>query len=259
MHRNHGKFCWYELMTTDVPAAERFYASVLGWTARDSGMTGQDYTLVHAADRPVAGLMAIPTEAAGMPPAWSTYIFAGDIEATARDAADKGGTICRAPADIPGVGRFAVVADPTGAVFCLFSSDDDGPEAAGMMAPGHVGWHELMAGDLDKAWAFYAALFGWTKTAAYDMAEGGGSGVYQLFATGGGEAVGGIMTKPAEIPAPPHWGLYFVVEGLDAAGSRVTGGGGRILMGPMEVPGGAFILSCADPQGAHFSLVSATR
>lgn len=259
MHKNHGKFCWYELMTTDVPAAERFYGSVLGWTMRDSGMPGQHYMLAYAGDRQVAGLMAIPAEAAGMPPSWSAYVYAGDIEETARAVADKGGTVHRAPADIPGVGRFAVVADPHGAIFCLFSTDDDGPEAPPMMTPGHIGWHELMAGDLDEAWPFYSELFGWTKDTAYDMAEGGGKGVYQLFSVRGGDAVGGMMTKPAEMPAPPHWGLYFVVDGLDAAGSRVTEGGGRILMGPMEVPGGAWILNCTDPQGAYFALVSMKR
>lgn len=259
MHKNHGKFCWYELMTGDVAAAGRFYGSVLGWTARDSGMPGQDYTLAYAGDRQVAGIMAIPAEAAGMPPAWSAYVYAGDIDETAKAIAGKGGAVYRAPADIPGVGRFAVVADPHGAVFCLFGTDDDGPEASPSMSPGHVNWHELMAGDLDAVWPFYSELFGWTKGAAYDMAESGGKGVYQLFSVGGGDAVGGMMTKPESMPGSPHWALYFGVNGLDAAARRVTEGGGRILMGPMEVPGGAWILNCTDPQGAYFALTSMNR
>lgn len=256
MHKDHGKFCWYELMTDDVAAAERFYGAVLGWTTRDAGMPGQPYTLASAGDRQVAGLMATPPQAGGMPPAWLAYVFAGDIEATARAVKEKGGTIHRPPQDIPGVGRFAVAADPHDAVFCLFTSDDTAPEPPPMMAAGHVGWHELMAGDLDEAWAFYSPLFGWTKNTAVDVP---GGGVYQLFAVGDGEAVGGMMTKPAEMQAPPAWGLYFTLDGLDAAGRRVSEGGGRILMGPMEVPGGAWILNCVDPQGAHFSLVSMAR
>ena len=258
MHRDNGKFCWYELMTTDVAAAERFYASVVGWSTRDSGMEGMNYTLAYAGESQVAGLMAIPPEAQGMPPAWIGYVFTDDIEATVKDVAANGGQIHRQPEDIPGIGRFAVVADPHGATFSLFSTDDRGPDLPAMMTPGHVGWNELMAGDLDSAWDFYARTFGWTKDMAVDMSEGG-MGTYQTFAVRGGDAIGGMMTVPAGMSAPPFWGYYFVVEGLDAAGKRVTDGGGQILMGPMEVPGGAWIINCLDPQGAHFSLVAMAR
>lgn len=257
MHKDHGKFCWYELMTTDLPAAERFYSSVVGWTTRDSGMPGMTYTLAYAGEAQAAGLMEIPEEAKGMPPAWMGYIYADDLEATVKAVADNGGTIHRQPDDIPGIGRFAVVADPHGAVFCLFTTTDGTPDIP-MMTPGHVGWNELMAGDLDSAWTFYSTVFGWTKDQAIDMSEGG-MGVYQLFAVRGGNAIGGMMTKPADLPAPPYWGFYFVVKGLDAAQKRVTDGGGSVLMDPMEVPGGAWIINCVDPQGAYFSLVSDTR
>jgi predicted enzyme related to lactoylglutathione lyase len=71
--------------------------------------------------------------------------------------------------------------------------------------------------------------------------------------------IGGMMTNPPVSPAPPFWGYYFVVEGLDAAAKRVTDGGGKVVMGPMEVPGGAWIVNCTDPQGAFFSLVAMTR
>lgn len=257
MHEDQGKFCWYELMTTDVAAAERFYGSVVGWTTRDAGMPGMAYTLAYAGESQAAGLMATPDEAEGMPPAWMGYIFTADIEATVKDIAANGGQIHRPPEDIPGVGRFAIAADPGGAVFALLTSDQS-PEIPSMMGKGQVGWNELMASDLDAVWPFYEKTFGWTKDTAIDMAEGG-MGVYQLFAVRGGDAVGGMMTKSADMPAPPHWGFYFVVEGLDAAGQRVTDGGGRIINGPMEVPGGAWIINCFDPQGAYFSLVSMTR
>ena len=154
MHKNYGKFCWYELMTTDVPAAERFYASVVGWSTRDSGMEGMDYTLAYSGETQVAGLMSLPAEAGEMPPMWMGYIFTDRIEDTLKDIAANGGAVHRPPQDIPGVGRFAVVADPHGAMFSLFSTEDEGPEQGGMMEPGRVGWHELMAGDLGEAWDF---------------------------------------------------------------------------------------------------------
>ena len=258
MHKDYGKFCWYELMTTDVPAAERFYSSVVGWTTRDSGMEGMNYTLAYAGETQAAGLMGVPEEAKGMPPVWFGYVFTDDIEKTVKEIAANGGKVHRQPQDIPGIGRFAVVADPHGATFSLFSTDDEGPARPDMMTPGHVGWNELMAGDLDTDWAFYEKTFGWTKDRAVDMSEGG-MGVYQTFAAPGSPAFGGMMTKPASVPAPPFWGYYFVVSGLDAVAGRVTDGGGKILMGPMEVPGGAWIINCLDPQGAYFSLVSMTR
>ncbi|GLR51417.1 VOC family protein [Shinella yambaruensis] len=257
MHKDYGMFCWYELMTPDVPAAERFYASVVGWSMRDSGMKGMDYILAYAGESQVAGLMTLPAEAEGMPPMWMGYIFTDRIEETLRDIEANGGKICRQPQDIPGIGRFAVASDPHGAVFSLFSTEDEGPDRPAMMTPGHIGWNELMAGDLDSAWDFYARTFGWTKDTAVDMSDAG-LGTYQTFAVRGGDAIGGMMTNPPGSPMP-FWGYYFVVEGLDAAGKRVTDGGGQIVMGPMEVPGGAWILNCVDPQGAFFSLVAMAR
>jgi predicted enzyme related to lactoylglutathione lyase len=82
-------------------------------------------------------------------------------------------------------------------------------------------------------------------------------GTYQLFAAGG-YAIGGMMTKPAQVPAPA-WLYYFVVPAIDAAVERVKAAGGQVLNGPMEVPGGAWIIQCLDPQGAMFALVAAKR
>lgn len=252
---NQGKFVWYELMTSDTAAAERFYKSVVGWSAKDAGMPDMKYTIFSAGERMVAGLMTMPQEAEGMPPGWIGYIYADNVDATAKEVAAKGGKVHRQPDDIPGVGRFAVVGDPTGAVFCLFSSTgEEGPDAD-QQAPGQVGWHELMAGDLATAWTFYSSLFGWEKDQALDMGE---MGTYQLFKING-QTSGGMMTKPKDLPAPPYWGYYFNVEAIDAAVERVTAGGGKVVMGPMEVPGGAWIINGVDPQGAYFSLVAPKR
>ena len=251
MSSNQGKFVWYELMTGDTDAAEAFYKSVVGWTAKDTSIPGMKYTTFSAGEQMIAGLMAIPQEGEGMPPAWFGYICADDVNATAKEITAKGGQVHREPDDIPGIGRFAVVADPHGAVFCLFSANDDGPPAGDQMAPGHIGWHELMAGDLDGAWNFYSSMFGWEKDEALDMGE---MGTYQLFKIHG-QTAGGMMTKPKDLPAPPHWGFYFVVGNIDEAIERVNAAGGKVVMGPMEVPGGAWIIQGVDPQGAHFALV----
>jgi predicted enzyme related to lactoylglutathione lyase len=248
-----GRFAWHELMTTDTAAAMRFYGDVVGWTARDSGMPGMEYTLLHAGEAQVAGLMALTEEAkaAGAPPGWTGYVLVDDVDGSAAQAVALGGSVCMPPMDVPGVGRFAAVADPQGAVIALFRPEGgDAPPAAAPMAPGSVGWNELMAGDMPAAWPFYAAMFGWTKAETMDM---GPMGAYQLFAAEGA-VCGGMMTKPAEVPVP-FWGYYFVVPDIDAAVARVSAGGGTVLNGPMEVPGGAWVIQGLDPQGAFFALV----
>jgi predicted enzyme related to lactoylglutathione lyase len=249
-------FVWYELMTSDMDAAERFYRSVVGWDAQAWGGPDARYTILNAGGKPAAGLMTIPEEArqGGARPAWIGYIYAPDVDAATERLRAAGGHVHRAPADIPEVGRFAVVSDPQGAMFMLFapSGGDNAPTPP--MTPGHVGWHELYAADGPSAFDFYAAQFGWTVDHDMDM---GPMGVYRLFATGG-LATGGMMTKPPEVPVP-MWLFYFVVPALDAASARVTEGGGQIINGPMEVPGGAWIVQCLDPQGAMFALVAAVR
>ena len=201
----------------------------------------------------VAGLMAIPPEAAGMPPSWMGYIGVDDVDAYTEKVKAAGGKIYRAADDIPGIGRFAVAADPHGAIFTLFSSSTIPPAAPPPNTPGYVGWNELYAGDLDSAWSFYSGLFGWTKGDAIDM---GAMGVYQLFNTGG--TGGGMMTKMPQFPMP-LWLFYFNVDAIDAAVARSTQVGGKIVHGPSEVPGGSWIVQGFDPQGAMFALVATKR
>lgn len=256
-------FCWYELMTSDAPAATEFYTYVVGWTAKkaEGAPPGIDYTLLHAGGIPVSGLMPIsqgmgPKDdacAGGDKPGWIGYVLVDDVDASAAKTKQLGGSVYMAPSDIPQVGRFAVIGDPHGAAIGLmkWAQPMDGPQAK-PMTQGHAGWHELMAGDLEIDFAFYAALFGWTKAQDMDM---GPMGKYRIFATGGEVGIGGMMTRPEQVPAPV-WGYYFTVEAIDPAIERVKEKGGKIINGPMEVPGGAWIIQGIDPQGAYFALVA---
>lgn len=247
-----GKFVWYELMTTEPQAAEVFYRNVIGWQAQDAGMPGGAYTILSAGPTPVGGLMALLPEAcaAGARPGWIGYVGVSDVDEFASRVVQRGGKLHRAAEDIPGVGRFAVVADPQGAAFVLFKGNSTQPPSAAPGTPGHVGWHELHAIDGAGAFAFYADMFGWTKGEGMDM---GPMGIYQLFMTGDA-AVGGMMTKMPEVPVP-FWLYYVNVAGVDPAVARVTANGGKVINGPMQVPGGSWIVNCLDPQGAMFALV----
>lgn len=257
MSRYHGKFIWYDLTTGDTKSAESFYGKAFGWSAKDAGMGGGSYSLFSAGATTVGGLMPITQEmqAQGVPPCWTGYIAVDDVDAYATRVKKAGGTVRSGPEDIPGVGRFAVVADPHGAVFIIMKGNSaEGPPEAAPDAPGHVGWRELQAGDGKAAFAFYSGLFGWKKVNAIDM---GKMSVYQTFSTGAG-AVGGIMTKMPEAPGP-FWLYYFNAEALDAVLARVKGAGGKILLEPQQVPTGQWIAQCADPEGAMFGLLAPKR
>ncbi|MGE0744853.1 MAG: VOC family protein [Rhodospirillales bacterium] len=259
MSDNHGRFVWYELLTTDPAAAAAFYSHVVGWTTEAMSVPGIDmpYTMFKRGDAPVCGLMAQPPEArsAGAPPAWLGYVGVDDVDAAAAHAKDLGGAWLMPPMDIPTVGRFAVVADPQGAALGVFRyTCENPPPAPEMMATGTVGWHELVTDGWQKAFDHYAARFGWTKAEAMDM---GPMGTYQLFAAGA-HPIGGMMNRPPGVPAS-FWLYYFVVDDIDAAIARLGERGGQVVNGPMEVPGGAWIVQALDPQGALFALVGQRR
>lgn len=254
MQRPLGSFCWYELMTTDLPAAQRFYGEVIGWKAQTADQPGGPYGLFLAGDAMVAGALPTPQAASdsSATPLWMGYIEVADVDAHAAKVTEAGGTIHRAPQDIPGIGRFAVAADPGGAVFVLFTPAPGSPPPAGDGEPGHAGWRELMAADLESAWSFYSGLFGWTVQSEFPM---GAMGAYRLFSTGGEGPAGGMMTKPAQVERPA-WRYCFQVDSVAAAMPKITSAGGAVVMAPHQVPSGQWLIQATDPQGAFFALLS---
>jgi predicted enzyme related to lactoylglutathione lyase len=253
------RFMWYELMTSDQDAAEAFYRAVVGWKTADAGQLGMRYTILSASDRGMGGLMALPAEAAkaGAHPGWLGYIGVPDTDGAAKRIVEAGGAIHRGPDNIPNVGRFAVVADPGGAVFMLLTPlpREDAPRPAEPTTPGLVSWHELYSNlGQEAAFRFYAGQFGWETLDLMDM---GAMGKYRVVGADG-VPMGGMVDKPEHMPASA-WSFYVNVDRLDAAVKRIEAQGGQVRMGPHEVPGGSWIVQAVDPQGAAFALVSTTR
>ena len=114
-----GTFCWDELITTDAKAALKFYQSVFGWThdEMDMGPMGT-YYLLKRGDKQAAGIMKAQDPSA--PPAWLSYIVVDDVDAATKRGEGLKAKVVMAPADIPNIGRFSVLADPLGAVFATF-------------------------------------------------------------------------------------------------------------------------------------------
>ena len=125
-----GTLCWTELHTTDATAAKGFYQAVFGWASEDMPMGEFTYTVIRPAgggeDSSQGGITPLETEPAGVSPYWLAYFEVADCDATVAAASGQGGTV-RVPAmDIPGVGRFASLADPAGAVFAVITSATPG-------------------------------------------------------------------------------------------------------------------------------------
>lgn len=249
-------FIWYELSTTDVAGAQRFYGDVIGWTTERFPGPEPPYWVVKAGDDGIGGMMSVPDEPDPpvRSPHWVGYVAVDDVDAIVAQATALGGTTCLAPHDIPTVGRIAVFADPEGAVIAVIKPEgaerprEDRPDPVGPR-PGHVVWHELLTTDPDGALGFYGKLFGWSETQALPMPQG----TYRIYGVAGRD-LGGVFTPPDGYPRPPHFLYYAHVADLDAATERVKRGGGEVWMGPMPIPSGERIVQCADPQGAVFAL-----
>jgi predicted enzyme related to lactoylglutathione lyase len=255
-----GSFVWYELMSPDPDASARFYGSVVGWKIASHSEPGaaMDYRMIERADGGNAGgVMGLTDDMAkgGARPCWLGYLSVGDVDAAVAAIEDDGGKATLPPFDIE-VGRIAMVVDPQGAPFYVMKprppAGREGMESDVFSTdrPQHVRWNELRTSDPDAALAFYGKHFGIEQSGDMDVGE---MGRYR-FLSKAGTTIGAVMQRPKEMPESA-WGFYIGVDDIDRAAAAVQVGGGRILLGPHEIPGGELSLDGIDPQGAPFGLV----
>jgi uncharacterized protein len=257
-----SKFIWHDLMTSDINASEKFYSEVIGWDTVDSGMPDGNYRLCNVGKATpdgmngVGGIMGFrPEDDKKVPPFWSGYIHTPDVGAAAKQAEKLGGKIFREPTVVPETVEFAILIDPTGAMFNIMRPIPQGELAVHPPGtPGTMGWNELHAGDWKRAWDFYEGMFSWKKAETVDM---GPMGTYQTFGLDG-PAFGGMMNKHPDMPMP-GWIYYWNVESIEAAVKRIDNAKGKVLMGPHQVPGGSWVINAMDPQGGMFAAVSANK
>jgi predicted enzyme related to lactoylglutathione lyase len=248
-----GSFSWVDLTTTDPESAKTFYESLFGWTHEDVPTgNGGVYTMFSLKGKSVAavsGQMEQEREQ-GIPPHWNNYVTVEDVDASAAKASKLGGTVMMEPFDVMDVGRMAVIADPTGAVFMLWQPKTN--IGAGIVnEPGSLTWNELGTKDTAKAKQFYSSLFGWDS-------EDFDNGAYTVVRVGD-RSNGGIRPQTEqEANIPPNWLPYFAVESADESAAKASELGGTALVPPMDVPvaDDSRIAVIADPQGAVFGLFS---
>jgi hypothetical protein len=252
-----GRFVWHELMTTDIGSAADFYGKIVGWKTK-GWEQDEAYVMFVMGKSSMAGLMTLPkdAQAMGAAPSWVTYIGTPNVDATVAQAVSLGGKIVKDAADIPTVGRFAVLQDPQGATFLAFTPLQSMTPIGdpGVPVVGDFSWHELVTTDWRAGLAFYKALFGWEETESMDM--GPEMGTYQMFGLAG-KTFAGAFNKPANMPGPPFWLPYIKVADATTAAASTTRLGGHVMNGPMQVPGGDWIAQGADLEGAAFAVHSA--
>ena len=248
-----GRPLWYELMTTDMKGAEAFYRNVIGWQTKPFEGAGQPYTTFNRdsdASSSVGGVMTKPADVKA-PPFWAMYIGVPKIEEAVSQIKKLGGKTHTDVITVPNVGRMQLMQDPQGAMFYIFEPAPAENRPEGPPEIGQASWHELMTTDSEAAMKFYTEVFGWQPSETMDMGE---MGKYRMFNRPHG-MIGGMMNKPPQLThIPPNWQIYFLVPDIDAAAQRITANGGKVVNGPMEVPGGDQVLNALDPQGAAFSL-----
>src|SRR4030095_10327647 len=148
-----GRFVWHELMTTDPEAAKAFYTKVVGWKTKE-WEGPMPYSLWIWGDSRMGGLMELPREARemGARPSWLSYIGTPDVDAAVTQAQELGAKVLMPAKDIPTIGRFAILQDPQGAGFAVFTPIPTQARPETDAGPGDFSWHELATTDLDAAW-----------------------------------------------------------------------------------------------------------
>ncbi len=244
--------CWVDLGSPDLDASVEFYTALLGWQVPESENVEQTggYRRATKNGRDVAGMMPLMQE--GQPPAWSSYVSVADADATAAAVKEAGGSVLAEVMDVMGLGKMAVFADPTGAVFGIWQPGTF-PGAGLVNEPGALAWNELNTRDVAGAKAFYGAVLGW----GFEENQMGENETYTMI-TLDGNPVGGILDLdergvPAEIPA--HWLVYFAVEDTDATIAQAKERGANVMMEPIDLPVGRFAI-LTDPHGAAFAVIA---
>jgi len=238
----HGVPSWVDIGTHDLSAGVRFYSDLFGWEGQDMGEQAGHYTIVTKDGKQVAAIS--PAQDPG-PPRWTTYINVDDLDDVAQKAQAAGGTVVMPPMDVMSAGRMAIFKDTTGAFIAAWQPGEH-LGAQLVNEPGAFIWSELHSSDPAKSKAFYSEVFGWSW---------GGSDEYSE-AQVNGRTIGGLMPRPADVPAevPDNWVVYFGSADVDAEIKKAADLGATVVAGPTDIPDTGRFAVLIDPQGAAFAL-----
>jgi hypothetical protein len=248
-----GSFSYVELASPDPDGARAFYMGLFGWGVRDEDMGEHGIYTQFLKDGDVVGaLYKLPQEQkdAGVPPNWALYLTVENADQAVAKVKELGGKVIMGPMDVFEHGRMCVVADPVGAVCCLWQAKDH-IGSARKDEHGSLCWAEHMTSDVPASKAFYTGLFGWVTT-DMDMGE---MGTYHMMGHTPATMSCGMMEITDQMgPVPPHWMAYFQVDEMAGITGKAAELGGAVVVPPTGLPGGSFFAVMQDPQGAFFGL-----
>jgi len=249
---DHGRFCWYDLMTTDPEGSKAFYTELLGWRIEPVAMGEQPYNMIFMGDRAQGGIVALAGDE--VPTHWTPYVAVDDAE-KACGLAETLGARVQVPATDIGPGVYSVVVDPQGGVFSPWQGKEPLPAPAPKGTVGVFCWSECMTTDAAAAQTFYEGMFGW-RTETADMEVGGCSMTYRLLFQGETH-FGGILDLPPEareMGAQTHWLNYVNVADVDAVAVRAGELGATVICPCTDIPQTGRFCVIQDPQGGTLAL-----
>ena len=271
-----GVPCWVDTAQPDPDAAAEFYGGLFGWQFEDRMPADApgSYLVAQLRGRDVGAIGSRP-DGAPAEAMWNTYVWVESADDAAAAAKAAGGSVVSEPFDVLDAGRMAVLADPGGAVFCVWQAG--GHRGAQLVnEPNTWNWSDLNTRDLEAAKEFYGKIFGW-EAKALEPGENAPTmwcvPGYGEFLTkddpdlperldeyeapeGFADAVGWLQPMPEDqFPAdvPPHWHVTFSVEDADASTERALELGGEVTVPPMDVPW-VRLAVLRDPHGAAFTV-----
>jgi predicted enzyme related to lactoylglutathione lyase len=268
-----GVPCWVDTGQPDPEAAVTFYAGLFGWEFEDRmpADAAQRYYVARLRGRDVA---AVGSQSDRPPPTpvWKSYVWVDSAEETVAKANAAGGHALAEPFDVGDAGRMAVIADPDGAVLCVWQAKEH-RGAQLVNEPGTWNFSGLNTNDVAGARDFYGAVFGW-QADPIDLGQGESNmwrlpgygdylekrdpGLRSRVADNGAppgfeDVVGWLMPLNSTAPdSAPHWSVTFAVDDADVAAAKAAELGGTVLAPPMDAPYVRFTV-LRDPQGAVFT------
>jgi uncharacterized protein len=263
-----GVPCWVDTSQPEPEAALPFYAGLFGWEFENVMPDVEDgsYFIGRIRGGDVAAVGSVPE---GAPPMamWNTYVWVDSADATAAKARDAGGAVLAEPMDVMEAGRIAVLADPEGAVFCVFEPKEH-KGAKVVNEHGSLNFNGLATRDPEGAKAFYGAVFGWqtlpldagvmwTLPGYGDHLEESTPGLrVQMTQMGAPEGFIDVVAALNPIAdddsaTPAHWSVNFAVDDAEATAAQAKELGGEVVAGPFDAPWTRMAV-IKDPQGATF-------
>jgi uncharacterized protein len=231
-----GKFVWHDHVSSDPKRAREFYSQLFGWETEVWKPGEMDYPMIKSGGQIHGGFGPAEGGAAAY---WLGHVVVDDVDETTSRAEGAAGRLLFGPSDLPDVGRFAIVADPQGAVFSLYSPAGEQPPSEGVFV-----WDELLTSDIGAAKSFYGEILGWTARDT-DMGEM----TYTIFRRAGDVDAGGGMTMPPGMEAP-LWLTYIATDNVDESAEKAKGLGAAIQTQPTDIPDIGRFAVIKDPTGA---------